>query len=48
MFVSVDEFLMSTKTINKEIEHLREQLRFHAYQYYVLDEPHIPDAEYDR
>jgi len=39
---------MSTDTIKKEIEHLREQLRFHSYQYYVLDDPHIPDAEYDR
>ena len=27
---------------------LREQLHFHAHQYYVLDEPQIPDAEYDR
>ena len=27
---------------------LREQLHFHAHQYYVLDEPAIPDAEYDR
>jgi DNA ligase (NAD+) len=39
---------MSTNTIKKHIEQLREQLRFHAYQYYVLDDPHIPDAEYDR
>lgn len=27
---------------------LRAQLDHHAYQYYVLDEPGIPDAEYDR
>jgi DNA ligase (NAD+) len=27
---------------------LREQLHHHDYQYYVLDEPTIPDAEYDR
>jgi len=27
---------------------LREQLRYHAYRYYVLDDPLIPDAEYDR
>jgi DNA ligase (NAD+) len=27
---------------------LREQLQHHAYQYYVLDEPQVPDAEYDR
>ena len=27
---------------------LREQLQQHAQRYYVLDEPSIPDAEYDR
>ncbi len=27
---------------------LREQLHHHAYRYYVLDAPEIPDAEYDR
>jgi DNA ligase (NAD+) len=27
---------------------LREQLRHHAHRYYVLDDPEIPDAEYDR
>ena len=27
---------------------LREQLHFHAWRYYTLDDPLIPDAEYDR
>jgi len=27
---------------------LREQIRYHNYRYYVLDDPQIPDAEYDR
>jgi DNA ligase (NAD+) len=27
---------------------LREQLNHHAHRYYTLDEPEIPDAEYDR
>jgi DNA ligase (NAD+) len=27
---------------------LRQQLHHHAYRYYTLDEPEIPDAEYDR
>ena len=27
---------------------LREQLKQHDYRYYVLDEPTVPDAEYDR
>lgn len=35
-------------SIEKEIEALREQLRYHSYKYYVLDDPEIPDAEYDR
>ena len=30
-----------------QIERLREQLRHHEYQYYVLDAPEIADAEYD-
>ena len=34
--------------IKKQIESLREKLRYHSYQYYVLDDPGIPDAQYDR
>ena len=30
-----------------QIEQLREELRRHEHQYYVLDEPEITDAEYD-
>ncbi|MBI2891967.1 MAG: NAD-dependent DNA ligase LigA [Deltaproteobacteria bacterium] len=29
------------------VEELREQIRHHDYAYYVLDQPEIPDAEYD-
>jgi len=29
------------------VEELREQLNYHSYRYYVLDEPEISDAEYD-
>ena len=32
----------------KTVDELRKQLRYHANQYYVLDDPEIPDAEYDR
>lgn len=32
----------------KRIEELREQLNNYSYQYYVLDSPTVPDAEYDR
>jgi DNA ligase (NAD+) len=34
-------------SVKKEIEGLREKLRHHEYQYYVLDEPEISDANYD-
>ncbi|MEA3276277.1 MAG: NAD-dependent DNA ligase LigA [Pseudomonadota bacterium] len=30
------------------VETLRRQIHHHNYRYYVLDEPEIPDAEYDR
>ena len=36
------------ESAEKQIEELREQLRYHSYQYYVLDDPDVPDAEYDR
>jgi len=32
----------------ERIAELREQLNFHNYRYYVLDDPVIPDSEYDR
>ena len=35
-------------SIKKEIEGLREKLRHHEYRYYVLDDPEISDAAYDR
>jgi len=38
---------MSTDPV-VELERLRGQLAEHNYRYYVLDEPTIPDAEYDR
>ncbi len=34
--------------IEQQMEHLREQLRRHNHHYYVLDDPQIPDSEYDR
>lgn len=35
-------------SIRKEIEELREKLRHHEYRYYVLDDPEISDAAYDK
>jgi DNA ligase (NAD+) len=31
-----------------EIDKLRDAIRYHNYRYYVLDDPEISDAEYDR
>ncbi|MGD9256875.1 MAG: NAD-dependent DNA ligase LigA [Gammaproteobacteria bacterium] len=36
------------KNASERITELRDQLNFHNYRYYVLDDPVIPDAEYDR
>jgi len=35
-------------SISEQINHLRSTLEQHSYNYYVLDTPSIPDAEYDR
>ena len=34
--------------VRKRIEALRAEIEGHNYRYYVLDEPSVPDAEYDR
>lgn len=39
---------MSKTTIAKRLRELRDIIDTHNYRYYVLDEPSIPDAEYDR
>ena len=35
-------------SVKKDIEGLREKLRHHEYRYYVLDDPEISDAAYDK
>ncbi|MGL4861311.1 MAG: NAD-dependent DNA ligase LigA, partial [Enterobacteriaceae bacterium] len=35
-------------SLNQQIQSLRTQLREYEYQYHVLDDPTVPDAEYDR
>ncbi len=35
------------KDVQARINALREQIRYHNYRYYVLDDPEIPDREYD-
>jgi len=34
--------------VKKEMEELREKLRYHEYRYHVLDDPEISDAAYDK
>ncbi len=38
---------MSEDEARKRIESLREQIEYHNYRYYVLDDPVVTDAEYD-
>ena len=38
---------MSNDIIKNKIAKLTQELEEHNYQYYVLDEPSVPDAEYD-
>src|SRR6185437_6396529 len=48
---SLDEtegMMAASATLIKEVEKLREQIRKHEYQYYVLDAPSVSDAEFDR
>jgi DNA ligase (NAD+) len=44
--------MSSSQTVSPEIlaeiDTLKSQLNYHNYRYYVLDDPQIPDAEYDR
>src|SRR5713101_2908590 len=39
---------MSSPAIQKKIEALREKIRHHEYRYYVLDDPEISDADFDK
>ena len=39
---------MSTGGVLNRISQLREEINGHNHRYYVLDEPSVPDAEYDR
>jgi len=39
---------MSEQPIQKRINSLREEINNHNYSYYVLDNPEVPDSEYDR
>jgi len=36
------------KSVEKEIERLRNEIRYHEHRYYVLDNPEISDFEFDK
>jgi len=38
----------NSRNIEKNIEELREKIRYHNYRYYVLDDPTVSDTEYDQ
>ena len=40
--------MAATAATKERVEYLREQIRHHNYRYHVLDDPEVPDAEYDR
>jgi DNA ligase (NAD+) len=39
---------MAEASVAARIAQLREQIDYHNHRYYVLDDPEVPDAEYDR
>lgn len=39
---------MALETVKKRAERLREEIEYHNYLYYILDQPEISDAQYDR
>jgi len=39
---------MAMDAVRQRIKELREAIEYHNYRYYVLDDPEISDAEYDR
>lgn len=40
--------MTASAATRKKVESLRSEIRHHNYLYHVLDDPEIPDAEYDR
>lgn len=38
----------ATESVQRRVQELRAAIEDHNYQYYVLDDPRIPDSEYDR
>jgi DNA ligase (NAD+) len=40
--------MTTSEDTQQTLDLLRKQIRFHNYRYHVLDDPEVPDAEYDR
>jgi DNA ligase (NAD+) len=40
--------MTTDEKVKQRIEHLRKELHRHNYRYYILDDPEVSDAEYDR
>ena len=47
-FNSMSKLLENIMSLQQQIDTLRQDLRRYEYEYHVLDNPTIPDAEYDR
>jgi len=40
--------MTASNAMKQKVESLRSQIRHHNYRYHVLDDPDVPDVEYDR
>ncbi|MBK1723403.1 NAD-dependent DNA ligase LigA [Thiocystis violacea] len=40
--------MTSAESVRQRVEALRAEIRHHNHRYHVLDDPEVPDAEYDR
>src|SRR5256885_3908910 len=40
--------MASAAKLEHRIDELRDQIRYHEHRYYVLDDPEVSDAEFDR
>jgi len=38
----------ATRDVQRSLDELRDKIRYHEHRYYVLDDPEISDAEFDR
>ncbi|HUV26753.1 MAG TPA: NAD-dependent DNA ligase LigA, partial [Anaerolineales bacterium] len=39
---------MDNSALQARLEELRQEIRFHNYRYYVVNQPIVSDGEYDR